>query len=136
KYFLWIEPDVVPLVPDWATILETEFKEGVKKGKRFMGDRVLVENVPEHMSGFGVYPPPLSIFAGPAYLSQDIAWDCFAAPEIVPKAHFTKLIQHAWKHPAFTDPHELETQIRPEAVLFHASKDGSLIELLRKKRGG
>lgn len=135
KYFLWLEPDVVPLVKGWADKLESEFKEGVKLGKRFMGDRVQVENVPLHMSGIGVYPSPLSSFSGPAYLAQDVAWDCYAANEILPKAHFTKLIVHNWKHPKFETLDEVNNLLtrHPEMVLFHASKDGSLIELLRKQ---
>ena len=59
-----------------------------------------------------------------------------ARHQIVPQCHFTKLIEHAWKHPSFTDLNELETQIRNEAVLFHSSKDGSLIKIAAAKRGG
>lgn len=133
KYFMWMEPDAIPLKRGWLNGIEAEYK---LCGKPFMGDRVQVENIPLHMSGVGVYPNPLHAYAGEAYRAQDIAWDMAGREQIIPQAHFTKLIEHAWKHPSFKDESELSTQIRPEAILFHASKDGSLITLLQGKQRG
>lgn len=127
-YFFWMEPDAIPLRAGW---LDAIWREYMKAQRPFMGDRVQVENIPLHMSGVGVYPNPLHEYAGEAYRAGEIAWDMAGREQIVPKAHFTKLIEHAWKHPSFKDHSELATQIRPEAVLFHSSKDGSLIDLLR-----
>jgi FkbM family methyltransferase len=131
--FLWLEPDAIPLTAGWMDQLEKEYR---REDKPFMGDKVQVGDIPLHMSGVGIYPNPLHRFAGEAYRAHEVAWDMAARDQIVPVAHFTRLIEHAWKHPSFTDPHELTTQIRPEAVLFHASKDGSLIRLLREKFSG
>lgn len=131
-YFLWLEPDAIPLKEGWLNLLEAEFKQC---NKPFMGDRVEVEDIPLHMSGVGFYPNPLHKFAGEAYRAHDVAWDMAGKDQIVPKAHFTKLIEHAWKHPKFTSIDELDTQIRPECILFHSSKDGSLIDLLQSKMG-
>lgn len=132
-YFLWLEPDAIPMKEGWMDELEAEYRRGRKP---FMGDRVEVENVPLHMSGIGVYQNPIYQKAGEAYRAFDLAWDMAAKDQIVPHAYFTKLIEHAWKHPKFTSIDELRTQIRPETILFHSSKDGSLIHLLRQKRGG
>jgi len=131
KYFLWMEPDAIPLKPDWLDTLEKEY---LKAKKPFMGDRVEVENIPLHMSGVGIYQNPVYNLAGEAYRASDVAWDMAAKDQIVPNAHFTNLIEHAWRHKTFTDRHELTTQMRPEAVLFHSSKDGSLIRLLRDEK--
>lgn len=131
KFFFWMEPDAIPLKEGWADQLEKEF---ILCKKPFMGDRVQVADVPLHMSGCGFYPNPLYNFAGEAYRAAEVAFDMAGKDQIVPRAHFTKLIEHAWKHPSFTDLEELTTQIRPEAVLFHASKDGSLIKLLRERK--
>jgi FkbM family methyltransferase len=128
--FLWLEPDSIPLTAGWMDQLEKEY---FACNKLFMGDRVEVGDIPLHMSGVGIYPNPLHRYAGEAYRAHEIAWDMAAKDQIVPAAHWTKLIEHAWKHPPFTDRSELTTQIRHEAVLFHASKDGSLIRLLREK---
>jgi FkbM family methyltransferase len=128
--FLWLEPDAIPLKAGWLDMLAEEYKRG---NKPFMGDRVQVRDIPLHMSGVGIYPLPLHAFAGEAYRAAEVAWDMAGKDQIVPKAYFTRLIEHAWKHPQFTMLSEIDTQIRPEAVLFHSSKDGSLIDLLRKK---
>jgi FkbM family methyltransferase len=132
RYWFWLEPDAVPLKPGWLDDIQAEFIRG---NKPFMGDRVDLPDrpdVPLHMSGIGVYPNPLYKFAGESYRAHDIAWDIAGKDQIVPRAHFTKIIQHYWKHPEFTEIRD----IRPEAVIFHASKDGSLIRLLRRKKSG
>lgn len=138
--FLWLEPDVAPVKEGWLDAIAAEY---ASCGKHFMGDRVEVENVPLHMSGIAVYPGIMSNHAGLAYLAQDIAWDCAAASQIVPKAHFTKLIEHSWKrdpvtkeysHVTFANWEQVEREIAPETVLYHASKDGSLIRLLRERK--
>lgn len=132
QYFMWMEPDAIPVKKGWLDDIQREFESVAKPmGKFFMGDRVQVEDIPLHMSGIGIYPLPLHAYAGEAYRAAEVAWDMAAKDQIVPKAHFTKLIEHAWKHPSFTNDTELATQIRKEAVLFHSSKDGSLIDILR-----
>ncbi len=130
-YFFWLEPDAIPLTADWLDRIEAEY---LASGKAFMGDDVRVEGIPRHMSGVAVYQNPIHKLAGQINWANDVAWDMVGKDQIIPNAHFTKLIEHAWRHPTFTDLHELSTQIRPEAVLFHASKDGSLINLLRQQR--
>ena len=126
--YLWMEPDAIPLREGWLEKLVLEYNAAKKP---FMGDRVAVEDIPVHMSGIGFYQNPIHRLAGEAYRAADTAWDMAAKDQIIPNAHFTRLIEHAWKHPKFTSIDELRTQIRPEAVLFHASKDGSLIDILR-----
>jgi hypothetical protein len=131
-YFFWMEPDAIPTLPGWLDALETAYKRG---GRPFMGDRVEVGDIPLHMSGVGVYQNPVYLLAGEAYRANEIAWDMAAKDQIVPHAYFTELIEHAWRHPQFHELSELETQIAPQTILFHSSKDGSLINLLREKRG-
>ena len=129
-YFFWMEPDAIPLSPGWLDALEAEYK---RAGRLFMGECVDIRDkrpdVPVHMSGVAIYANPLHLHAGEAYRAHDVAWDIAAKDQIVPKAHFTKMIQHYWKHGTFTHLDE----IRPETVIFHSSKDGSLIDVLRRK---
>src|SRR5215831_15428469 len=112
RYFLWMEPDAIPIVPGWLELIEKEF---IACKKPFMGARVEVKNIPLHMSGIGVYPNPLYEFAGEAYRATDEAFDMAGKDQIIPRAHWTNLIEHAWKHPAFQDPSELVTQMNPNA---------------------
>src|SRR4029077_4150191 len=46
---------------------------------------------------------------------------------------FTKLIAHTWRRQSFQTQEEIDQAIPKEAVLFHASKSGSLIHLLRER---
>jgi FkbM family methyltransferase len=129
-YFLWLEPDAIPVSPGWMDTLEAEYKRG---GKPFMGERVDLgekrPDVPIHMTGIGIYQNPIYMLAGEAYRAHDVAWDIASKDQILPHCHFTKMIQHYWQHGTFTSL----DGIRPETVVFHSSKDGSLIDLLRQK---
>lgn len=136
--WLWLEPDVAPLKTGWIDAIEAEYKE---VGKPFLGDFVHL-NEPgfkSHMSGVAVYPGVMSHHAGDALLAHETAWDVVAAGQIIPQMHKSKLILHLWKHPTFESWEQVEQRIfavKPEAVLFHASKDGSLIARLREQVGG
>ena len=127
-YFLWLEPDAIPLNSGWLDALDEAYQLGKKP---FMGEKVDLgqarPDVPIHMSGVGIYPNPIVNYAGECCRAHEVAWDIAAKDQILPQCHFTKLIQHYWKHGTFTHLNE----IRPETVLFHSSKDGSLIDVLR-----
>lgn len=133
--FFFLEPDSVPLKPGWLDALWVEYRQC---GKPFMGDLVTAAtagiNVIDHMSGNGFYPADMFTHAGLALISNEIPWDVSAASQIVPQMHATKLIQHHWKAPPFESWQQVEERIRPEAMVYHASKDGSLITLLREHR--
>ena len=136
KYWLWLEPDAAPLKEGWLDIIEKEY---LSAGKPFMGGRVQGtyngKEVPLHMTGIAVYPNPLYDYAGEAYRAFEVAWDIAGKDQIIPKAHFTGLFCHAWNHPGMKDMDDLHS-IPPAAVIHHGVKDGSLLRLLREKRGG
>lgn len=131
--WLFLEPDCCPLKAGWLDAIEAEYKAA---GKPFLGARVEVNDVPLHMSGNGVYPVDAFTHYGLALIAGDVAWDVAAASQIVPQAHFTKLILHNWKHPPFSNQSEVDNLLasNPETVLFHSDKSGSLIELLRERK--
>ena len=129
--YFWMEPDAIPLRERWLDMIVQEY---ATCGKPFLGDRVQVNDIPLHMSGVGIYPNPLHRYAGEAYRAFDTAWDMAGKDQIIAQAHFTNLIEHAWKHPKFTNEGEIRSQIAPETILFHSSKDGSLIDLLRGRK--
>jgi hypothetical protein len=138
--FLWLEPDVVPMRPGWLNSIAMEYE---KCGRPFLGDFVSVHtpelDVPDHMSGVAVYPGNMSGNAGMAIISHEIAWDVAAAYQIVPRMATSKHILHIWNHPPFTDFDSIQSGVyahKPECVLFHRDKTGSLIELLRQQKAG
>lgn len=129
--FLWMESDAIPKQSDWLDVIEAQF---AACGKPFMGDSVLIPGVPVHMSGVGVYHQTWRHVPHFACVG-DIAWDVALSPTVVPLMHRTKLIQHEWKPASFGSFTDL-SRIRPEAVVYHQCKDGSLIDRLRESRVG
>jgi len=137
------EPDSVVLK---ASAFDDMEKEYLACGKPFYGAHVVIDRIPEHVSGNGIYPQDTPALAPsvlmPARWMPDsakpnetfeLAFDIAGAKEILPQAFFTKTIQHNFRHPGFKSRAEMEAFISPEAVLFHANKDGSLYPFLREK---
>lgn len=133
--WLWCEPDCVCLRPGWLDAIEHEYKTvALPSGKVFMGCFVPgIQTSPDHCSGIAVYPGEVIRHAGNALIAGDRAWDLAAASQIVPKCHFTKLISHTWRRQSFQTQEEVNVSVPAEAVLYHSSKDGSLIRLLRER---
>ena len=129
--YFWLEGDAIPLVSDWLDRIQTEY---FAAGKPFMGARVIYPNTPEHMSGVAVYRA-IGRNAPDYVMAQNNAWDVVAASQILPKAHFTGLIQHDWKAAPFNSQEDI-ARIRSGVVVYHQCKDGSLIDRLRESRGG
>lgn len=134
--WLFVEPDCVALAPNWLDRLWQEYVEG--GGKPFLGDFVDVENIAVHMSGNAIYPGNLAKYAGEMLLSHETAFDMMGAAKTVPNMTRSKLLMHAWKHPRFRNWEQIEREIfafKPECVLFHADKTGSIYPLLREHMG-
>ena len=138
--WFWMEPDAVPLVPEWLDKIEDEY---LAAKKPFMLDRV-VTPTRSHNSGVGVYPGLVRNYTIRLWELSNIPWDVFLAEEFTPFAHHTGLIHdkfyRVWEDPnsgppVFPDAESLSI-IEPDAVLFHRNKDGSLIDRLRESRGG
>lgn len=129
----FLEPDAIPVVPDWFDTWKAEWAVARQRGKVFMGAFVGAPPGPvDHMTGNGVYGANWrrvapSLMTVPAHG----AWDCSAAPEVMPHAHFTGLFQHEWfKEPIAT------SQISAEAVIYHRDKKGRMIDLLDDQEYG
>lgn len=136
--WLWLEPDAVPLSPDWLDKIEAEYK---RAGKPFMGMEVKESGSP-HLSGVSVYPPSISGATTRLHTLDSQAFDIYFAPDFLPFAHFTNLIQHVYwatrnpeREAQFRTPEDF-AQLHPEAVLFHRCKSGELVDYLRARRNG
>lgn len=142
--YFWCELDCIPLRKDWLDRLESEY---ASCGKPFMGSKVEIQDVPPHMSGNAVYPTNVPELAPmivqrlhwvPKGQSQrfELAFDVAGAKDVLPKAHFTKLIQHIFRHKGFQSRSEFDATIDPNAVVFHSCKDGSIFKYLRENLSG
>lgn len=142
--FLWCEPDCVPTQPGWLDRLEQEY---ARLGKPFMGALVKGSRPDQpalSLGGCAVYPPDAASRLERFCLGP-LAWDVASAAEVLPCAADTPLIQWFWgerdwpptfvlRRHAHSPRNALEvSMIRPDAVLFHRNKDGSLIRLLRER---
>jgi hypothetical protein len=128
--FFWCEPDCIPLYDGWLDDVEAEYQRG---GKPFMG---VVEMRPfRHVTGNAVYPESaaleqLLILPGRTPSGREIAFDSGAASAMLPKCHFTPLIQHVFRGPAFTSREDFDARVSKGAALYHSCKDGSIYQFL------
>ena len=143
--FLWLEPDCTPTKPSWLLELQDAY---YASPKRLMGCFVASNQVGMPR----VYLPGCSIYPNDVYnllaksCERPGAWDIESAALTIPRAKNTALIQDFFGEMDLPPTFVLEKTtdspknalplsfIRPEAVLFHRCKDGSLIDLLRSKR--
>ncbi len=141
--YLFIEPDCIPLVTGWHDKLWDEYVRG---GKPFCGAKVLIESVPEHLTGNSIYVdvPELA----PSLVrrtnwtpagqprSFELAFDIAGAREVLQKCHFTTLIQHKFRFKGFESRYEFDAVIDKNAVVFHSDKKGTIYKYLRENLSG
>lgn len=140
--FLFCEVDCIPLVPDWLDRLEAEYR---RAGRKHMGNIVRVDGIPEHLTGNAVYAGDTAHVAVNLMLPRyatiegknlEVAFDVSGAPDILPNAHITNLIQHRFRAAPITTREEFETLVDKNAVLYHSDKTGSTIPFIREKLSG
>lgn len=136
---LWVEPDTLPMRPDWHQEIEHEY---ARCGKPFLGV-IVREHGPAHMAGCGVYPsdwraraPRLAnvLLAPDTFWGKNLgqAFDAYASVEIVPQAAEAKTIQQIWKPVLPFNESWMNKSIRPETALFHQCKDDSGFRIIKK----
>lgn len=148
--FLFLEPDAIPMYSGWLDDIAEEYAESPM---RFMGSLIKQNGQeglpPEYLNGVAVYPnDAITVFDKIASIKDGTqAFDIGSASIAVPRSANTPLIQHFWgtkemppvfvesKSPDSPKNHVTLEFIRPAVAIFHRSKDGKLIDLLRAKRG-
>lgn len=126
--FYFLEPDCVPLKPDWIDQLDAEYRSC---GKPFMGAVVHSSGKPDlpgdHLTGVAIYPHNAYEYLRPTF-QDDRAFDIAHAHIVLPHTHHTRKHFHLWGHQGMRI--DSTTFIPPDAVILHQCKDGSLIKLL------
>ena len=144
--WLWLEPDCVPMRASWLDEIALSYSRCPKK---FMGALIQSSQPPMppvHLAGCAVYPPDtgklMAEFCAPA---STLAFDIGSAGFTVPRSMNTPLIHHHYGTmelaPTFKAAREPGDAVnvvtldfvRKEAALFHRTKNGGLIDLLREK---
>jgi len=144
--FLFHEPDAIPLKPGWLDSIQIHYQAA---GARYMGALVPCNDprLPAiHLSGCAVYPAyAYSEIGKEIEAHPDKAFDISSAPIVAPQAVNSDLFHFLWgmsnDPPTFasrrisgTSTFDLDF-LSPKACLFHRQKDGTLIDLLRKRAG-
>lgn len=132
--WLWLECDCVPMRAGWLDAIEKEYREC---GKAFMG--TIYERPFPHINGVMVYPNDPLLIARRMCANPSIAWDLAEAKTVMDRGYNTPLMHRSLAVPERNTCHTFNREsdlgrIRPEAVLFHGCKDGSLINLLRGRK--
>lgn len=145
--FLQMETDAVPLKSEWLDQIEAVYREfnGLYMGHVYDCHQPGLPS--KVLSGIAVYPFNILQLAEVELAKPNQHWDIAVTKAIIGKdvEQHTNLIYHRWGQkdlpPTFVDrktnasPINAFTQedIPKEAVIWHRNKDGTLIELLRKK---
>lgn len=134
--WLWMEPDCVPLKPNWLKEIQEEYRNA---RKRVMGAKVTPSTGQVRISGVAVYPPSVMECGQSAMVAERVPWDVAGAQDFVKHGCFTTAIYHVLRTskeaPTFPSLKELAT-IPSTAAIFHPCKDGTLIDRLREKLMG
>jgi hypothetical protein len=138
RNWLWMEADAIPLKATWLSVLQTVYDNC---GRPFAGP---VVETGMHMNGTGIYPANTPDICPRTMSHTQNAFDVEMKDEMI---HLCKDIGHifycAWgvvngrlnplegEAPSFPPGSPLLNQIPKTAVVFHRSKDGSLIDRLK-----
>lgn len=130
--WLWCEPDCVPINSDWLYRIESEYLAG---GKPFMGTVIAPSGGHKfgHINGTAVYPKRAAAFIPKAISSHTMAFDYAMREEMIQMAHDANRIMMHADGKRFDKP-ELDALLASDMVLFHPSKDGSLIKQLQERK--
>lgn len=132
--FLLMEPDMIPLRSAWWDRLHGEVNDSPWPYVGHIEPAHPSGGYPTHMAGCGVYHH--DVFRYFPFNRLDLAWDVALGEHVVPLAQQSQCIQQvfgATEPPRFRGQADIDRIIRPDAVLFHRNKDGSLIRLLRER---
>lgn len=146
--FLWLEADAIPIYAGWLDDIAEAYKECPA---RFMGSIIKqtgqVGLPAEYLNGVAVYPnDAIEIFEKIATIKDGTqAWDIGGASVVVPRSMNTPLIFHYYGTkelpPVFVAArasdapknHVMLDFVPFTAAIFHRSKGGELIDLLRAR---
>lgn len=123
----WMEPDAIPLCPNWFADLLNEWR------KRSPKTLVVGCSDGVHITGCALYHPNISRLMPHIFKTQGAAWDWEHRDSILANGQHTPLIENYYKH---TNAHPgILDKVDSGLRVAHGFKDRSLVELVAKKYG-
>jgi hypothetical protein len=135
--WLWLEPDATPLRPGWLNKLEVEY---AKSKKPFMG--AFYPLPVGHLNGVAIYPANPVRYNSRLLSPGAEPFDCVFPNLTLRYSHISPSFHHEWspegheidsKPRSFGSPLDLAI-LKPDALIYHRCKDGSLIQRLRERQ--
>jgi len=136
--FLWMEPDCVPLKPEWLSKLGKQY---FAHGKPFMGHVEPYRDGDDVLYGTAVYPQDANSRLQDTIIEDlTVPWDMSCRGIMVPECRHSPLVWCFYGEkdcpPTFVPGNGNSIRFKripPAAVLFHRCKDGSLHRIIQSK---
>lgn len=125
--WLFLEYDEIPVRKEWLMALQMEYNAC---GRPFMGH--IVDGL-GHMNGGGIYPANYPMISRAGMNADGIAWDWEQRHEVTHLVHKANHLIAQKFDQSFPSQVEVDHWVPPSIVLYHSSKDCSLINRLRER---
>lgn len=128
----WMEPDAIPLVPNWFANLVKEWKSR-HPSCNIMGCRSDChgDGTGDHITGCAVYHPNIARIYPPLTMCDNVAWDYLHRAKMVAMGKHTTLIENWYK--AKNAPYGIVDRVNVGVNILHGFKDNSVINHVKKK---
>lgn len=126
----WLEPDAVPIKPNWFHDLYLEWNKRHPTAN-IIGCRhdCNGNGTGDHITGCALYHPNIARILPEITRSDGIAWDYQHRAKIVAMGGHTNLIQN-WYKARNVHPSAIE---QPGVVVIHGAKDRSITDAVKRK---
>lgn len=128
----WMEPDCIPIAPNWFWCLVEEWRRRHPQAN-IVGCRADCngDGTGDHITGCALYHPNIARIMPEITRSSEMAWDYEHRARIVAMGGSTKLIEN-WYKATNADPGILD-RINVGVNIIHGFKDSSLVDLVKRK---
>lgn len=129
----WMEPDAIPLAPNWFWCLVEEWRRRHPQAN-VVGCRhdCNGDGSGDHISGSCLYHPSIARIMPEITRSCDIAWDYEHRARIVAMGAHTNLIANLYKATNIF-PESLQGLLDQGTLVCHGVKDYSVVDFVKKK---
>lgn len=126
----WLEPDAVPIKPNWFWDLVIEWRRKHAHAL-VVGCRSTIDgsSQSDHITGCALYHPNIARLMPYLTTCSLVAWDYLHRDKIIASGGHTKLIQNRY-HQKNLSPGVIE---EPGVVILHGVKDLSVVNAVKRK---